>query len=453
MLVSADSVVALDGAAGAVSAVIVIAEATSLPAVFLSNVAVPAVILDAVDGLVHTGGVRSRVGSIIVTGDVGGGGIRGGTVGGSGVGESGVAGVVEESTVSPVPGELDEAAVSPGASPGVLDEDVVGGVSDGGDGVVRSAGTGGVPDDSSLVLLEVVGHLEGNGKRAGSESLDVGSLRSCNRGVSGDLGSDHVVGAGGRFARSVLVDVAVVGSGSQTSSVLLGVVVAVRRPSSLATISGGVDTVQPFLLGEVPQLSSDLLVPGLKTSNSSECPARSTASLVLDGGDGSFLDPELLSGRLESSADGVDSVGEMSGDVESKVLALLSLSHGGEEVDTVISGVLEDRVGSGDEFSVLSEDAEPHPVLGVEVLEVLLGLEVCIELEGCFGRLEDLGEDIVVGKADSHQAEYDKDLHVELEWRKSRAFYLEYFPTGGRLSLEVWRNTLSSNHKLRRLNN
>ena len=68
-------------------------------------------------------GVRVGAGTIIaLIGLVVGGGIRS-TVAGSSAGKGRVAGVVVEMTVVVVPGELDESLISPGGSPGVLDQD------------------------------------------------------------------------------------------------------------------------------------------------------------------------------------------------------------------------------------------------------------------------------------------------------------------------------------------
>ena len=169
--------------------------------------AVAAVVLgvvSAVTGSPYVDTVRIGCrGGTVTSSIVVGGSVRGSVVGGSSVGEEGVAGVFEESTVSVVPGELDESLVSPGSSPGVLYEDEAGSVSDSGDGVVGSAGTGRVLDDSLGVLLELVGHLEGDGKSSGGESLNVGSLGCTNGLVSGDLSRDHVISPGRRFARTI----------------------------------------------------------------------------------------------------------------------------------------------------------------------------------------------------------------------------------------------------------
>jgi len=297
--------------------------------------------------------------------------------------------VLEKLTVAVVPGELDVSLVPPDCSPGVLDQDEVGGVPDGGYTVVDPSRAGGVPEDSSLVLLEVVGHLESDGERSSCESFNVGSLGGSDTNVPGDLVGNHSVRSRAGFAGTVFASVGEVLGRGKSSSVVLGPAVGVIGPSSFATISISLlDAVKVLLLGEIPQFSRRLLVPGLQASDSSKGPTGSTASLALHGSHGSFVDPEFLSGSLESSGDRVDiiSVGGLSSGVESEVLLLLSFSHGGEEVEAVSGGV-QFRVGSSDEFSVLSEDSEPHPVFVDSIAEVLLGLETVVQLEGFLGRL------------------------------------------------------------------
>merc|ERR1719342_944799 len=92
--------------------------------------------LAAVDGLVLTIGIGHGRGTIIIlTGSILGSGIRS-TVLLASLGEGGVAGVSEETTVAVSSGELDESVISPAGSPGVLDQDKLGGVSHGSDSMV-----------------------------------------------------------------------------------------------------------------------------------------------------------------------------------------------------------------------------------------------------------------------------------------------------------------------------
>jgi len=364
VLVSADSIGAPDGTRRTITTIIIIiiTEPTSLPTVFLSDIREPTETLAAVDGLVLTIGIGLGRGTIIIfTGSVFGGGIRS-TVPLASLGEGGVAGVSEESTVAVSSGELDESVVSPAGSPGVLDQDKLGGVTHGGNGVVGSATAGGILDDSSLVLLEVVGDLESDSQGSINESLDVGGLSVGNIPVSGDLGGDHSVSSAASLAGSISGLVLIVGSGCQSTTVLLGIIVTITRPSALASISSRVDAVQIFLLGEVPQHSRGDLVSGLQTSDGSEGPARSTRSLVLDLGDSTQIGPEDLLGGGKSTVLEGRGVGGPVGDVESEILLPLSISHGGEEVESEGGGVTV-LVVVDNILSTLPEQPEPHPVL------------------------------------------------------------------------------------------
>merc|ERR1719342_1539343 len=318
--------------------------------------------LAAVDGLVLTVGIGHGRGTIIIlTGSILGSGIRS-TVLLASLGEGGVAGVSKETTVAVSSSEFDEAVISPAGSPGVLDQDKLGGVTHGSDSVVGSSTAGAVLDDSSLVLLEVVGDLEGDSQGSINESLDVGRFSVGDIPVSGDLGGDHGISPAASLTGSVSGLVFVVGSGGQSSTILLRIIVTVTRPSSLTSVSSRVDAVKVLLLGEVPQHSRGDLVSGLQTSDGSEGPARSTRSLVFDLGDSTEVGPEDLLGSGKSAVLQSRGVGGPVGDVQSKVLLPLGISHGGEEVESKGGGVTV-IVVVHHVLSALPEQPEPHPVL------------------------------------------------------------------------------------------
>ena len=166
MFVSADSIRTPNSSASTGTPV------TGLLTVLLSDAFVLAVVRLTVTGPVVTGRLRS----VVITGSVWGGGVIRSVVTGAGAFEPGVAAVLEELTVAMVTGELDVSLVTPASSPGVLDEDVVGGVSNSGNTVVDPASTGGVSEDTSAVLVELVRYFECHGERSGGQSLDVGAL-------------------------------------------------------------------------------------------------------------------------------------------------------------------------------------------------------------------------------------------------------------------------------------
>jgi len=394
MLVSADSIGAPHGSRGTVTTIIIVTESTGLLTILGSNVGPPTEILSTVDSLVLTVGIGNGSGTVIVLRRSVGGGSIGVAVTLSSFGEGRVAGVSEKTTVAVSSSELDETVISPAGSPGVLYQNKLGGVSDGGDSVVGSSTAGTVPDDSSSVLLEVVGNLESNSKSTINKSLDVVGLTTGDIVVAGDLGRDHGVLLAASLAGAISSLVDIVGSGSQSATVLFGVVVTVTRPSTFASVSPIVDTVQVLLLGEVPQNSRGNLVSGLQTSDGSEGPARSTRSLVLDLGDSSQVGPKDLLGGGESTVLQSRGVGGPVGDVESKVLLLLSLSHGREEVEPKDGGVTV-LVVVDNLLSTLSEQPEPHPILRAGIVESLGGLEGSVELEGFLVALQDSPESIL----------------------------------------------------------
>ena len=179
--------------------------------------------------------------------------------------------------------------------------------------------------------------------------------------------------------------VRVVDSSSDPSPVSGGVPVSVIGPSTVTSVLLSlVDTVKILLLSEVPQSSSLDFVVSLQTTNSSETPAGSAASLVLDGSDSSFVHPEFSVGNREISEFRNVIVGEVVGHVYSSPLSLLVLRHGGEEVEGVLGGVFGILVRGSYQMSVLFEQSEPHCVFTGGKLHVLLSLEVSVQLESSF---------------------------------------------------------------------
>ena len=94
----------------------------------------------------------------------------------------------------------------------------------------------------------------------------------------------------------------------------------------------------------------------------------------------------------------------MSSNVQSKVLLLLIFSQSREEVETNCgrSSLL---VGFNYQLGIGSEESEPHSVFRCKELEVLLGFEIPVKLEGLFGGSEDTTKDIFSSKRVSHQAD------------------------------------------------
>ena len=412
MLVSADTIVTSDGSTGARTIIVSSAVSARLLAVVLHNPVILAPALVARRVGVYAVGVWGR--TVIIGGIVVGGSIVAVGVSAAGVGENWVAAVLPEVAVVVVPGELDVSVVSPGWSPGVLDEHVVGVVADSSDGVVGPSSASGVLEDATSVGLEPVGYFESNRESSRCESLDVGLFVGSNSLVSDDFSCDHGIGLGATSAGAVSLGVSVVGSRGKSSSGILGVIVAVVGPSTVASVSGSlVDTVEVLLFSKVPQNSSNLSVSGLQASDSSESPAASASSLVLYSGDESLVGP--LFGGWGSDSRRFKSrfgVGQMSGDVESKPGLFLHGSHGGEHVETEGGGFSFDGVYFSNELGALSEDTEPKAILGIVEVEVLLCLEVLVKLEGLSGITEDGFEVGFFSQRHCHEAENDENLHA-----------------------------------------
>jgi hypothetical protein len=100
--------------------------------------------------------------------------------------------------------------------------------------VVRSSSASVVLDDSSSVLLEFVGYLEGNRQRSFSKGCDVSRFSSANTGITSDESSDHAVSFVASLAAAVLGYVSVVFSSRSISTVFT------RVPETDATEDGPV---------------------------------------------------------------------------------------------------------------------------------------------------------------------------------------------------------------------
>jgi len=322
--------------------------------------------------------------------------------------QSRVAAVVVEMTVVVSSSELDVSIVTPVRSPGVLDQDVVRGVSNSSDGVVSMSGAGCVPEDTSGVGLELVGYLKCNGDGSLGNGSNVSCLSSSNRFISSNLSGDHGIRFRGCSAGTVTSSVTVISGRSQPATSAGRVIVGPGHPSSLTSVTTSshlVDTVKVLLLGEVPQFSRDLLVPGLKSSNSSESPAGSTTSLVLDGCNSSFVGPQLAGRDTgQSTAKFGLFVGSDASTVESKVAVSLRRGHGREEVEGKLSCLSVHRVLISNQVGTVTENSESHPVLGGPEVEVLFSLEVAVELQGLDRGLEDSLQRRLLGQSNSEKS-------------------------------------------------
>lgn len=178
--------------------------------------------------------------------------------------------------------EGDVSLLSPGGSPRVLDEPVVGGIiSSGQDGVVGVGSA--VVEDSRLVGLPV-GSINADG---GGLLVDVGGEGRASAG-SGDAADSVGSLGGGSLAGSLLSGVWVGGLSGQW--VLSDVVKSLVWPSSVASVVGG-RAVDQLLFGEVWERSLLDLPVSFDDSGGGEGPAGSARSLVLDGGDGTRVNP------------------------------------------------------------------------------------------------------------------------------------------------------------------
>jgi len=150
-------------------------------------------------------------------------------------------------------------------------------------------------EDSALVALEdVLVSLNGDGE--GCEGK--GGLHGFNV-VGGDLGGTNIlkggVGVGVVSAVSVFAGVGVVGL--EDGVVGLEVLEGGGLVSTVASEGKG-DAIDELLLGEGHKFAVSDEVGSLEGSGGGEGPARSALSLILDGGDGTGINPVDGSGGV-----------------------------------------------------------------------------------------------------------------------------------------------------------
>ena len=277
--------------------------------------------------------------------------------------------------------------------------------------MVGTSSAGGVLHDAPIVAEELVGNLEGNGDGSLGQGLQMGTLTPGDGGVSGDLVCLGTVGSAAGFAGSVRSSVGH-GGGSGNSATILGTpVVAVAHPSTVTSVPPSlIDTVQVLLLGEVPEDTTLLLVVGLKTSDSSESPARSTRSLVLDGGNISGVGPENLLGGVEALETSGSGSHLKSRNVESKVALFLHGGHEGELVDSVLGRILDILVVVGNLDGSAPEQSESEGILGSSEVKMVLNLHLLEQSSSGGGGPQD-GPEGILGKGNSQKANQD-NLHL-----------------------------------------
>ena len=200
-------------------------------------------------------------------------------------------------------GELDVTSVTPGGVPGVLDEPVVEarvGIvaeADGEDGVVEGSATLGRVEDTGFVGLEdsLVG-LDGDSEGLlGESGLHLArAVRGHGQVVRhGDSGGAALsISAAGLLTRSggvgvngielSLVAIFIVGVGPLLETALAAVVFVALLETS---------TVDELLLREGEELTSGDVVGTLERAGSGEGPAGAALALILDGGDGTTINP------------------------------------------------------------------------------------------------------------------------------------------------------------------
>jgi len=214
----------------------------------------------------------------------------------------------------------------PGAIP--LRLTVEGAVADSEDGVVKVGTAGSTGDDTRLVVLEdrSVG-LNGDGNGL----LVEGGLELGGR-LSGDGGvgfSTNTASVGSSLAGTVSAGVPVVRLVGEM--VGLSVLVGVVLPATVATAASG-DAVNELLLGERDELASGNEVSTLKTTSGGEGPAGTAGALVLDGGDGTLVDPVNAGGEVLLGEGDFVGEGEFHGWLVTEESLVLSLSVVREQV-------------------------------------------------------------------------------------------------------------------------
>jgi len=191
--------------------------------------------------------------------------------------------------------DSDKAFLSPGGTPGVLDQVVflagIRSVANSEDTMVKLK-TAVFGDDARSVLMEC-GLACSDGNRKGSLGKSGLELRHISRhdlvltmNFNSSLGlvlshalSSHSCSRGVRVDRLLL------------SKVLSVVVESQEHVTTVASMVERLVTRDELLLGEGHEVATCDLMSSLERSSGGERPARSTLALVLDGGDGSFSHP------------------------------------------------------------------------------------------------------------------------------------------------------------------
>ena len=242
--------------------------------------------------------------------------------------------------------DSDVTLITPPGVPRVLDEvvfdTVEGTVTNSKDSVVEVSTAFGTSDDTRGVVLEdgSVG-LNGDGNGLLVEGrLECGGGFALNGGVFGGTNS---TGVGTSLARTVSASVSVVRLVSKF--VGLGVFVSVVLPATVATtVTIAARAVNKLLLRERNELAGGNEVGTFETTSGGEGPAGTATTLILDGGDGTLVDPVDASGKLLLRKDfGLVGDGELKRWLVTKHSSVLSIS----KVRHVVVGKSPGVVGGG----------------------------------------------------------------------------------------------------------
>jgi hypothetical protein len=229
--------------------------------------------------------------------------------------------------------DSDVTLITPPGVPRVLDEvvgnTIEGTVADSEDGVVEAGTTRSTGDDTRLVVLED-GSVGLNGD--GNGLLVEGGLE-LGGGLLGDKGvrfSTNTASVLTLLAGSISASVSVVRLVSEV--VGLSVLVGVFLPATVATVVTVGSAVNELLLGERDELASGNEVSTLKTTSGWESPAGTAGALVLDGGDGTLVDPVNAGGKVLLREFDLVTHGEFVGWLVTEESLVLSMSVVREQV-------------------------------------------------------------------------------------------------------------------------
>ena len=255
------------------------------------------------------GGAGARAGAGVGAGGGGGSGGSGrsGAGGRSGtLGGDGVDGIVGDQALILAVLDADVTFLTPGGTPGVLDDPVLGGEvevhTDEEDTVVDLGGDA-VGHDTTGVCLPR-GGIDGDGDGADlSEGGGDGGFGVVDGLVGGDLGDLGLAGvlAGGDLAHAGDVGVGRFG-GNPAGPGVDGKAERILHQSTIATVVSGV-AGDELLFGDGDELVAGEEPGTFDTTGGGEGPARAALALVLDGSDGALLAPVDLSGGADLLGD------------------------------------------------------------------------------------------------------------------------------------------------------